>query len=869
MKTSDVLPQNTSPVDPSDQEDRRRRRRRRWWFLIGFGLSGMVLALPLLFYAQSQHALIHIYLPILSRQLGVHVQAAGGSVCLNGRIHLTDFTLAGIDGEPAVQVKQIDLKIRPLTVLGNAFPTIDELLFVNPRLRIQVDLKGKTNMGYTHATNRRKISEALKNNQRTASSLQPFPLVRLGRLDIKNLTLDYANAAGLNLTIDKLDLTAANMVPGNTGTFNLTLACLMERPNEGVRQEGTLKAEGNLAQKPGGQALDWTSSLDLAIKSRLPNLPTTQSITLKSNLKGSVTAGGQWDQTFQIEATTPRGPAGLCQGNLVWDNVRPMHSASLRIQEIGPEVLNPLLTLLGKVQIVDARLDVDCRIGEDANGIHFDSRASADRVSVRLDKDSTLTKPVTITLIQKGTYNPGKREVRWDAFDLAMNPASRKAEGGTDRIQIEGLCRFGKPMDLNLKVRVVSLTADHYQDYLDQIGLTNSQGKSEPTPKAEPPTKETPSPNAENDKEIPSNNYDLIQADIAIDQIRYHKATLDHVAAKLSSKNGVLDLRIERGKLCDGALTLHLQTDMTRRESRYLWDATLNGSDVAALMSLQHETTSTAVVQTEAVQIHEEPRGRISNLLQAIQSRAENVVADITDMAGALKPRPRKLTGKASVTSHGTGQGSGQNLLRTLESETKFEIKNGEIQGFFVLDALAIATRIDTFRTLDFDRSSGVMRTQGGKAVFKEVGASGPLEKVKLTGDYDLVDHSYNLALQPAIGVRYLDKITNNPFLPHLVRDSQGYLTFPLELSVRCDSAGRRKVMVYPKLPQGLGTLGGKVGEAARDAVGGTIEKSTDVIKESGGAIKKSGKWIGKSIGKELDKAGNPWSGEKKKGEGK
>lgn len=89
MKNSDVLPQHPSLVDPCDQD----HRRRRWWFPIRLG--GMALAPALLFYAQSEHALIHIYLPILSRRLGARVQAAGGSVRLNGRIHLTNLTLAG------------------------------------------------------------------------------------------------------------------------------------------------------------------------------------------------------------------------------------------------------------------------------------------------------------------------------------------------------------------------------------------------------------------------------------------------------------------------------------------------------------------------------------------------------------------------------------------------------------------------------------------------------------------------------------------------------------------------------------------------------------------------------------------------------
>lgn len=865
MKDSDVPSQLTFPVDPSDPN----RRRRRWRFLIGFGITGVVLSLALLLYAQSEHALIHIYLPMLSQRLGARIQAAGGAIHWNGRIHLSNLKLAGIDGEPALQVELINLKIRPSTLLGGALPTIDELLLLNPRLRLRVDDEGNTNMNYAHAANPQKISEAQRKAQRAASSPQTFPLVRLGRLEIRNLTLDYANVAGLRLTIDRLDLAAVNMVPGKTGNFNLTLAGREERLEEGAHEEGILKASGDLTQKPGGQALGWTASLDLAIQSRLPDFPTTQSITLKSKTEGSVTAGGQWNQTFQLEAATPQGPAGHAQGDLVWDDMRPLHRASLKIQGIGPQVLNPLLTPLGKTQIVDARLDADCRIIEDAKGIHFNSSVTANRVSFRRGKDPATLGPVALTLIQNGVFDPAKREVRWDEFDLTINPASRHAGDAADRIKIKGLCRVGKPMNLKLDLRVASLTADPYMDWLDRISSTGKRGDLEPTSKTKPRIKKPPSQDPGNDKKIQPTDGALIEANVTIDQARYRKAALERVIAKVREKNGVLDFRIERGKLCGGDVTLHVEANRTRRLPHYAWDASLNGSDVAALMSVGHEAPPTAAVETATAHTHEAPRGRISTLLHAITSRAKNVVVDITDMAGALKPRPRQLTGKVSLTSRGTGQGSGPDLLRALESETKFEIKDGVIQGFFVLDALAIATRIDTFRKFDFDHSSGVARTREGKAVFQEVGVSGALHKVELTGQYDLVDHSYDLKLQPAIGSQYLNKITNNPFLPHLIRDSQGYLTFPFEVAVQSDSAGRRKVMVFPKLPQGLNKIGGKVGETVRGAVGGAIEESRKIVKEPRHAIKKSMEGINESVGKGLRKLGKKWRGEKNGDQGK
>jgi hypothetical protein len=447
------------------------KRRGRLW-LAGKILIVLVLAgLGLLVYLQSSHALLHIYLPIASRQVGTSIMADGGGVKFSGKLDIKNLTIMGSDGHPALQAERIYVDIAPMSVMGGGLPEVREARLIQPRISWRVDAAGENNWSFLPKSEPAEKTES-----------GPLPEIRLGHLSIVDLYADYEDASGLDASVDGLDVSVRDIAPGSEGGFELSGTTLLTREEQGIRQQGEIRGSGRVGQKTGGEQVGlegtFAAKLEgLAIGSELP-----QSLDVDLKLDGGLKDDGRIEQTLELTATAQRGPVGRMQGDVSWDPATRTGSAGMKIDGVSREFLNPLLAAAAPVQLLDAAIDAEVNVEGAADRITFKTRLNADRLSFQAQGRQGGTPPIRVQLRQSGSYETATQLAACDTMDFDVSRQGESLVGvKLDRpLQLNlGAVAVGQGLDeasARLLVTVRDLTVETARPWLELAGVSDAGG---------------------------------------------------------------------------------------------------------------------------------------------------------------------------------------------------------------------------------------------------------------------------------------------------------------------------------------------------------------------------------------------------------
>jgi hypothetical protein len=266
-----------------------------------------------------------------------------------------------------------------------------------------------------------------------------------------------------------------------------------------------------------------------------------------------------------------------------------------------------------------------------------------------------------------------------------------------------------------------------------------------------------------------------VDATLDFKQIRYRTIEVKQMGGTARYERGAATLDLDRGTINGAPLTVKLEYDGARLEPRYAW---------------------TAGVKDLVVQ-------------PVIQ---------------ALKPEyGDKLTGTAEFASRGSGEGFGDAMLRRLQSESSFTVRDGEMKGIWLLDILASQTKVGALQNMRFFEFGGLVNVAEGKATLQDWAVKGPDARILPSGTVTLADQRVDLTTRVALGPPLAGQVGRNQIAGQLLAEPDGFMRLPFDVRV----SG-----IDPdfKISSGLalGTPGQStteaVGETVRGLLGGAIE---------------------------------------------
>lgn len=343
---------------------------------------------------------------------------------------------------------------------------------------------------------------------------------------------------------------------------------------------------------------------------------------------------------------------------------------------------------------------------------------------------------------------------------LALDLTGKTRSGATDKIAFAGSGEADeKSTAIKMTGKIDSLHAD---SYLALAGLlsaergvrsavkessagimpassTNPQSPAPrstlPTPRSENPQSSSPrsalrAPRSENPKSMI-----LEITPLEIGKLTYQGADLSELKGSFRFENGVSDIKLTQGRLNGGSIAGNAQFNAARQEPRYAWEVALRQIDIHALLA--------AIAPEQAAHFQ----------------------------------------GKGDIASNGSGEGLGEAAKRRLQSKTGFILTGGQISGFFLLDAVAQQTRVDQFKTIQYDEFSGQITTDQGVATLKDWIERGKEQRISLEGTVTL-DGRYELLFRPAVTQKMAGKLGKNALAQQLLTDSQGFMSLPTQVAI-------------------------------------------------------------------------------------
>ena len=224
-------------------------------------------------------------------------------------------------------------------------------------------------------------------------------------------------------------------------------------------------------------------------------------------------------------------------------------------------------------------------------------------------------------------------------------------------------------------------------------------------------------------------------AALEIGKISCRGTELSDAKGSFRFENGSGEFRLTQGRVSGGSLAGNVQFNVARLEPRYAWEVAMKQVDLQKLL--------TAVAPEQAAH----------------------------------------FKGKGDIASKGSGEGTGEAAKRRLQSETGFVLSGGLISDFFLLDAIAKQTKIEQFKSVQFDEFSGRIVTADGVATLKDWIERGKEQRISLEGTVTL-DGRYDLLFQPAVTQKMAGKLGKNQLAQQLLVDSQGFFSLPFQVAI-------------------------------------------------------------------------------------
>ncbi len=411
-----------TPAPPSRAQAAPRPPRRRWPRILALlALILVILALALVLYAQSSHALRHVYLPLINKNLNGELSAQGGSASLRGRLHLRQPVIRDLGGNAIFEARELVVNVAPLSLLRrNEAPRVNELRLASPRIVVQVEPDGHLN--WEKLT---KGAEPVVEPQHEPDD-EPdrLPAVEIRKIEISDLDLTYRDRDGLEGRLEKTSLTIANLAPGETAAINLDLNGSVRQPDAGIDQRTRLTLNGEVTQDDDRDGLGWELNGELRSEGASPAAPEPVTVQMTAATAGNYSLTGDWTMRFEIAADTPEGSVGRFTGDAQWARTAGSRQAHVEFSQISREFLNPLLAAAG-MQLEQAALDGRIDVEGSADALAFDSTINAANLSLRVGAGKP-TPRVDVAFRQAGSLGFEPRQVNWREMLLTVDEGGRR-----------------------------------------------------------------------------------------------------------------------------------------------------------------------------------------------------------------------------------------------------------------------------------------------------------------------------------------------------------------------------------------------------------------------------------------------------------
>jgi len=193
-----------------------------------------------------------------------------------------------------------------------------------------------------------------------------------------------------------------------------------------------------------------------------------------------------------------------------------------------------------------------------------------------------------------------------------------------------------------------------------------------------------------------------------------------------------------------------------------------------------------------------QPSASAPSLLRWKGLEAQNIDMD-TLLANVSAKHRGQLTGKAHLLSSGSARGlSEQDMREALRGSLNASITDGELKNIPLLDELASATGIADLRKMPFSKFDSEFIAGDKNIEIKRCFLIGQEQKAETSGVCEY-DTTLRAPLTLALGGKYRDRVQREKFAKALKTDADGYLAFPLPLTITGKLAKPKIKLELPK----------------------------------------------------------------------
>jgi hypothetical protein len=386
-----------------DDRDKPKKKHKILKWLVILIVSLVVLVGILLLYVQTNHAMQHIILPVASNQMGADITVTRGNLKLPGKVNLDNLSVLDNQGEPILSVKQIQLDIDTGSLLSDSHPVINRVFIDQPSIKIRVLKNRSTNLEHILPG-----AESTEPNTSVSGpkAVNTLPEMNIQEMLVNKLQLEFQDDQGLYLSIDELNLSLENLVPGKACPVKLDLKGRFSRPESGIKQDVELDARLGLEIEENLQVLSWSVQSGINMSGSIPGIEKLRDISTEITISGKFDLAGPVTAVFNLSTMADGLDAGTVSGEIEWGPTPKNCKGHFRIHGVSHAFLNPWMELVSPIQLTEGGLEIDAEISGHPTGIEYSLKGKAYGWRFVMPRETQPSRPITLQASHDGRFNP-------------------------------------------------------------------------------------------------------------------------------------------------------------------------------------------------------------------------------------------------------------------------------------------------------------------------------------------------------------------------------------------------------------------------------------------------------------------------------
>ncbi len=404
------------------------KRRKLLVWIVKLLLALVVACLGVLIYAQSSHALRHVWLPMAAARIGGNLSVEDGSLSIMGKLKLKGVEFDFPNGGGKLNVGSLFVHVVPSSLLRRSAPVIESVEIDSLALVARTVGSGRPKPEKNKTYVQIAKEKGAKKKKSLAGPVAILP-ISVRHFRARNVSAHWFEGDEERGGVDRADIDVENLSSGQSAQAKINADFIIAPQEKDRTRSGTLALDLNLEPSLDSTSLSCKGTTFAAVQEGPPKAGggVTLGLRVDSDLEGSFDSRGSVKGSISTTASTSERKTGSLSASVEWDRDGNKLKSKLELKEIERDLMNPILAAFGPAQFDTARLDGSLSVEGDDQGYRFASTLEGKQLSLRGSPDQSPTPPLDIHSAHGGIWNPERNE-------LILSKAGARLERGNQTL---------------------------------------------------------------------------------------------------------------------------------------------------------------------------------------------------------------------------------------------------------------------------------------------------------------------------------------------------------------------------------------------------------------------------------------------------